>query len=52
MKVIKIEKERGKKYKHTSEILYIISKPGLHMKDAYIDVCNPIFETLQEIDSR
>jgi hypothetical protein len=52
MKVIKINKKG--KHLNTLEKYHIHkrSKNGLHMNDAYIDVYNRIFETLQEINTR
>jgi hypothetical protein len=29
-----------------------MSKGGLHMNDTYIDIYNPIFEVMQELNSR
>jgi hypothetical protein len=51
MKIIKMEK----KEKHLSTLeryhMYKVSKNRLHMNDTYIGVCNPIFETLQELNT-
>jgi hypothetical protein len=51
MKIIKIEKKR--KHLNTLEKYYTykISKNILHMNNAYIDVYNLIFKTLQELNT-
>jgi hypothetical protein len=52
MDIIKTEK----KEKHMTTLerynIYKISKNKLHMKNTYISTHNPIFEVLQEIDTR
>jgi hypothetical protein len=52
MDIVNIGK-RGK-HLHTLEKyhIYRISKDNLHMNDTYIDIYNPIFETLHELDTR
>jgi hypothetical protein len=52
MDIIKTEKKG--KYLNTLEKYhtYKISKNKLHMNDTYIDMCNPIFETLREVNTR
>jgi hypothetical protein len=46
----------GKKGKHINTPekyhIYRISKDNLHMNDTYVDVHNPIFETLHELNTR
>jgi hypothetical protein len=52
MNTIKTEK-KGKHFNTLQKYhIYKISKNGLHMNDAYIDIYNPIFETLQELNTR
>jgi hypothetical protein len=46
MKIIK-----SSKYIRKIPYVYKIIKSRLHMNDAYIDVYNPIFETLQELNT-
>jgi hypothetical protein len=46
----------GKKGKHLNTLekyhIYRTSKDNLHMNDTYIDIYNPIFETLSKFDIR
>jgi hypothetical protein len=48
MKIIKIRKTFNTLEKYHA---YKFSKNRLHMDDAYTDVYNPIFETLQELNT-
>jgi hypothetical protein len=52
MKVLKAEK----KGKHLNTLekyhIYKTSREGLQMKETYIDIHNPIFEVIQEINDR
>jgi hypothetical protein len=52
MKVIKIQR----KGKHLNTLeryhIYKMSREGVHMNDAHVDVHNPIFEALQEVNTR
>jgi hypothetical protein len=52
MKVLKTEK----KGKHLNTLekyhIYKTSKEGLQMNDTYINIHNPIFEVIQEINDR
>jgi hypothetical protein len=54
MDIIRTEK----KGKHLNTLgkyhirVYKISKNKVHMYDTYIDIYNPIFETLQELNTR
>jgi hypothetical protein len=49
MKVIKIKRKTPE---YTRWMLYTMSKNELHMYKAYIDVYNPLFEMLQEVNTR
>jgi hypothetical protein len=52
MKIMKIEKN-GKHLNMLEKYhIYKVTKNRLQMNDAHIDVCNPIFEALQELNSR
>jgi hypothetical protein len=46
----------GKKGRHLNTLekyhIYRISEDNLHMNDTYIDIHNPIFETLSELNTR
>jgi hypothetical protein len=52
MEIIQIDK----KGKHLNTLekyhIYKMSKNRLHINDTYIDVCNPIFEVLYELNTR
>jgi hypothetical protein len=49
-----IKTEKNETHLNTPEKYHIhkISKNILHMNDTYIDTYNPIFETLQEVNTR
>jgi hypothetical protein len=46
----------GKKGRHLNTLekyhIYRISKDNLHMNDTYIEIHNPIFESLSELNTR
>jgi hypothetical protein len=52
MKVVKTQR----KGKHLNRLekyhIYKMSREGVHMNDAHVDIHNPIFEALQEINIR
>jgi hypothetical protein len=52
MKILKTER----KGKHLNTLekyhIYNMSKDGLQMNDTYIDTHNPVFEMIQEVNSR
>jgi hypothetical protein len=52
MKVVKIE--RKEKHRNTLEKyhIYEMSRNRLHMNDTYINIHNPIFEALPELNAR
>jgi hypothetical protein len=52
MDIIKTE-EKGKHLNILEKYhIYTIRKNRLHMNGIYIDIYNPIFETLQELNTR
>jgi hypothetical protein len=45
-------REKGKASEYIGELPYIWLVETLHMNDAHIDIYNPIFEKLQELNTR
>ena len=52
VEVTEVEK-KGRRLNTLEEYhIYRLTRSRLHMNDAYVDIYNPIFETLQELDTR
>jgi hypothetical protein len=52
MKVTKTEKKGKHLNKRDRYHTHKVSKNGFNMNDAYIDICNSTFQTLQKVNTR